>query len=536
MEALINVREVVPGTDGFNPASGTLHQHSNPGSLAAALIHSMQEGFSVVDSEGIALDANPALCEITGFSREELVGKGPPYPYWPPEEYSQIQEALGKTLNGCGSAFELTFMRKNGQRFPALVTAFTVEGRKGDPICYAATVKDITERKQGEDAIRDWNQTLELRVAARTSELKHSENRFSLLVDATFEGIVVSENGKIIDANHQIAAMLNYDLPEIIGFSVLDFVAEESRSLVARRIMDGLEGPYEFNGLRKDGTTLPMEAHGRMMNWVGKAMRVTALRDLSAAKSAEARLIRQKAELDQAVRLALISEVSAGIIHQISQPLSAIGVQVSSFTARNESGEIDSDECHHFLDELAANVSRMRDSVIHLKALANPEQAKRLPVDFNALVAESLKLVRSASESSGLETMIDMDSEIPLLLADRVQLSQVVINLVRNAMDACVDLPPERKTIRITTRAIGNQKVELCVRDSGGGLAPSVMSRLFDPFFSTKANGFGIGLRLSRTIVEAHGGTLEGCNQADGIGAIFRVTLPLGLAPSDTKV
>jgi PAS domain S-box-containing protein len=522
---------------GSNPEVG---RAGNPpvfsSSFASDLIHSMQDGFSVVDSDGVGLDANPALCQMTGFSREELVGKSPPYPYWPAEEYTTIQNAFKETLKGGGAAFELTFMRKNGQRFPVVVTAFTVEGQDGDPICYAATVQDITELNKAEEAARNWNKILEQRVATRTKELKQSESRFRRLVSATFEGIVVSKNGLIIDANQQIATMLNYEMPEMIGMAVLDFVASESRTLVARRIMDGFEGPYEFTGLRKDGTTLPMEANGRLMDWKGKTIRVSALRDLSAEKSAQARLASQKAELDQALRLALISEVSAGIIHQISQPLSAIGAHVSAFTTHYESRAVEADDFHEFLAQLADNVARMRASVIHLMALANPEQPKRLPVNYNEIVIEAIKLVQTTHERQRFVMVKEMDPYLPEILADRVQLCQVIINILSNAMDASEDLTPERHIIHITTRIIENQLIEMAVRDSGTGITPSVMSAMFNPFFTTKAKGFGVGLRLSRTIVEAHGGRIEGFNNPDGIGATFRISLPLIFKSIDTKV
>ena len=482
------------------------------------------------------MDVNPTLCQITGFTREELIGKRPPHPYWPTEAYPEIQAALEETLNESGSTFELTFMRKNGQRFPAIISAFTVVAQHRDPIRFAATVKDITERKQGEDAMRNWNQTLERRVAARTAELEQSKSRFRQLVDATCEGIIISGNGMIIDANHQIAVMLNYDLPELMGLSVLDCVAPESRPLVARRIMEGVEDPYEFTGMRKDGTTLPMEAHGRMMDWRGKEMRVTARRDLSAAKSVAAMLASQKAELDKVLRLALVSEVSAGIIHQIAQPLCAIGAHVSAFTTRYQSGEVAADRCEQFLAEIAANVARMRDSVIHLKALANPEQPKRLLINFNEMVAEALKLAQATSDEQRFGMVTEMANGLPEFPVDRVQMCQVVINLARNAMDASEDLPPERQIIHVTTRPMENQTLELLIRDSGTGIPPTVMSHLFDPFFTTKASGFGIGLRLSQTIVEAHGGTLEGYNNPDGVGATFRVALPMISFLWNTKV
>lgn len=495
--------------------------------FATNLMRSMQDGFSVLNLDGVAVEANPAFCQMTGFSMDELVGAAPPHPYWPPEDYVRIQEVLDESANGNGSTFELTFMRKTGQRFPVIVSAFTVLNRNGDPISYAATVKDITGRKQAEEAMRGWNQTLERRVAVRTAELKQSEARFRQLVDATFEGVVISENGVVIDGNPQIAAMLGCDFPEMIGRRVTDFIAPESRDLVLKRISEGFEAPYEFTGLRLDGTKMPMEAHGRMMIWQGKNARVTALRDLTSKKLAEARIEAQKTELDQALRLALLSEVSAGIVHQIGQPLSAIGASLAAAVFRFKSGEVTSGESLQLIEETALNIARMRDSVIHLRALANPEQPNRVTTDFNGMVADTLHLMRAEADSLRFDLTLDPAPDLPPLRADTVQLSQVVINLVRNALDACADCPPERRTVLIRTRAIGDRQLELCVRDSGTGIAPAVMDHLYLPFFTTKPDGFGIGLRLSRTIINAHGGTIDGCNNSDGIGATFRVVLPL---------
>ena len=117
------------------------------------LIHSMQDGFSVLDPAGVAIEANPALCRMTGFSREELVGVGPPHPYWPPEEHERISTVLGESMKGGLHVFELTFMRQNGERFPVIVSPFSVENRDGTVLSYAATVRDITERKQSQEAL-----------------------------------------------------------------------------------------------------------------------------------------------------------------------------------------------------------------------------------------------------------------------------------------------------------------------------------------------------------------------------------------------
>ena len=123
--------------------------------FSTSVIHSMQDGFSVLDLDGVAVDVNPALCAMTGFSREELVGVGPPHPYWPPESLAKIQAALSETMKSDIKQFELTFMRKNGDRFPVIVSPFPVKNRDGETVNFAATVKDITERKQAEEALKE---------------------------------------------------------------------------------------------------------------------------------------------------------------------------------------------------------------------------------------------------------------------------------------------------------------------------------------------------------------------------------------------
>jgi len=127
-----------------------------------SLIASMQDGFSVLDTHGVHLDVNPALCQMTGFSREELIGAGPPHPYWPPEAYEEIERTFQKTLRGEFGGFELTFRRKNGERFPVIVSPSWMKDAQGNVVSYFATVKDITDRKRAEEALREEEQQLSL--------------------------------------------------------------------------------------------------------------------------------------------------------------------------------------------------------------------------------------------------------------------------------------------------------------------------------------------------------------------------------------
>ena len=140
-----------------------------------SLIASMQDGFSVLDPNGVHIHVNPAFCRMTGFSREDLVGSGPPHPYWPPEEYETIGKAFEKTLKGEFRTFEFAFMRKNGERFPVLVSPSSTRDKQGNVVSYHATVKDITERKKAEEALKNSHE--ELRRLATQLQLVREKER-----------------------------------------------------------------------------------------------------------------------------------------------------------------------------------------------------------------------------------------------------------------------------------------------------------------------------------------------------------------------
>jgi PAS domain S-box-containing protein len=408
---------------------------------------------------------------------------------------------------------------------------------QGDRTLLAGYTMDVTDRVLSEKTMKEWNQTLERRVAERTAELNQSEARFRQLAEATFEGIAVTENKILVDGNPQLAEIHGYELAEMIGRPVMDFVAPESRAQVAKHIRERYGAAYECYGLRKNGSTFPAEIHACIRSWHGKQTRVTALRDLSEVKQAAARLQAQQTELEHAQRLGLVSEVSAGIIHQIGQPLCGMGANLAAALANLESCDRQSCGTLEIINDVNADVERLRETVVHLRALAHPGRATRVRFDFNAVVMDVLRLLRPEAVRRKMKIATEFFPDLPELDGDSVQLSQVIHNLVRNALDSCEGRPPELRHVGVVTRLIdGGSRIELCVRDSGIGIAPEVLENLFAPFFTTKPEGIGMGLRLSQTIVQAHGGTIEGFNNPDGDGATFRVILPVDFDADYPKV
>lgn len=481
--------------------------------------------------------------------------------YWTEETYrihdyapvdlgTDLQEHITKSLGCCAevdrpvilAAFmrcvehgdpydiEYPFTTHTGRRLWARTSAHAVwEGTR--IVKVVGNIIDVTERKQAEQTLLELNACLEYRVAERTLALNQSERRFRALAEASFEGVAISEDGILLDGNSHFARMHGYELAEMIGRPATDFIAPESQALVRARMASHRNESYEFVGMRKDGSYFPAEVRGRMEDWMGRTVRISTLRDLTESKQAAVSLHVLQAEFEQVQRLAFVSEVNAGIIHQISQPLSAMAVNIASVAARlrvceKQRCELEGCSSLEIIRDIDADIVRMRGIVSQLRALMDPQQPQYEDIDFNHAVTGVLPLLQQKAAVARISLGVELDQELRLVHANAVQVCQVIYNLIHNALEACKDAPPERRRATLTTRALNGDGIEFCVRDAGIGLSPAVAARLFTPFFSTKAGGSGIGLRLSQTIVHAHGGSITGYNNADGVGATFRVVLP----------
>ena len=502
------------------------------------LHESMMDAFASVDLTGRILESNRSFQEMVGYTNQELLhltflditpAK------WHAFEAQVVAEQI--LVKGDSGLYQKEYRRKDGTILPVELRTFLIRDAAGQPVSTWAIIRDITLRLQAKQSLRDSNRDLECRVAARAAEIVQSNARFYQLAEATFEGIAITAGGVLLDGNAQQGVIHGYALDEMIGRPVADFIAPESQELVAQRIHRGDETSYEYFGVRKDGSIFPAEAHGRMGIWMGHPMRITAVRDLSQIKKSAARFQAQQTELEQALRLSLVSEICAGIIHQIGQPICAIEINASAVTARLQHCKVQSCGSLKIIKNLEEAVASSRDIMTQLRMLIQPELGySSMQIDFNDLVAGVYRLLRPEAETRGVVLDLECGQNLPPVMANAVQLNQVILILVRNAFDACVGCLPQRQRVTLTTRALAGDRIELGVRDAGAGISPAAMTQMFAPFFSTKAEGMGIGLRLSRTIVQVHGGSLEGCNNADGFGAMFRVILPAHLGADYTKV
>jgi C4-dicarboxylate-specific signal transduction histidine kinase len=241
-------------------------------------------------------------------------------------------------------------------------------------------------------------------------------------------------------------------------------------------------------------------------------------------RRAEAEAQHDRNQLAHAARLSTVGELSASIAHEINQPLGAILLNAEEGESLLASGTADPAELREILEAIRKDDERASEVIQRLRRLLRREPTEMRPIDLNEAVDGILRLIAGAARRNGVNITTNLDPAIPKAHGDQVQIQQVLLNLIMNAMDAFSDMPQERRRLTIATSEHPSGTLEVRVSDAGPGIAPERMAKLFDPFFSTKRNGMGLGLSISRSLVHAHGGRIWVESTPDG--ATFRFSIP----------
>jgi len=277
-------------------------------------------------------------------------------------------------------------------------------------------------------------------------------------------------------------------------------------------------------GLRKDGSTFPMELSVGEVNTDGRRLFTGFVRDLTDRQQTERRLQELQDGLLHVSRLRSMGQMAAALAHELNQPLTATGNYVRAAQRLLEHAEPNLGRVREALNRAAQQTLRSGEIIRRLRAfVARGEVAKR-PESVTKLIEEASALALVGAKERGIKVLIRIDPDLPTAEVDRVQIQQVLLNLIRNAIEAMDGREVRELSIASATQ---DGTVLVSVADTGGGIAPEIASKLFQPFVTTKPEGMGIGLSVCRTIVEAHGGRLW-VEPNPGGGSVFRFTVPPG--------
>lgn len=352
--------------------------------------------------------------------------------------------------------------------------------------------------------------------------------------------ITIDELGSILSFNRAAQTAFGYSADEAIGQNVAmlmnsaDAAAHEAHlrrylHTGERRIIGAMR---VLEARRKNGETFPVELYIDEVRCGDRRLYAGFLRDISLRRELQTETVTLQRELIHVTRLGSMGEMAAALAHELNQPLTAIAAFAEAARLQLRAlGEDVPIPARENLAKVASQAVRAGEVIRRMRQLAIGGAGQRDPEDLNAIVREAMTLATIGAKALGIETSIVETSPVPPVVCDRIQVQQVIINLVRNAIDAFDEAPAPHsgasspRRITIETEADRRQAM-VSVRDTGPGVPADIIEHLFDSFLTTKALGVGLGLSVSRMIIESHGGKLWFEPHAGG-GAIFRFTLPL---------
>lgn len=358
----------------------------------------------------------------------------------------------------------------------------------------------------------------------------HLESILDTVLDAT---IVIDVTGKIMSFNISAVRQFGYSAEEVIGSNVSMLMPgpyrEQHDAYLARYLTTGEKRIIGIDrvvvGRRKDGSTFPMKLAVGEVRRGDKIYFTGFVRDLTEREESAAMLGQARSELARLARLNELGEMASTLAHELNQPLSAIANYVQGCRRMLEHAEDEpSKRMRGALDETAKQALRAGDIIRHLREFVTRGDTDKAPEDIKHLVEESGALALVGSRERGIKSIFEFGADSGMVVADRVQIQQVLINLMRNAMEAMRDSP--RRELVVRTRPVSAERMLVEVEDTGPGISDEIASQLFQPFVTTKPGGMGIGLSISKRIIESHGGELTVARNKAG-GATFTFTLPI---------
>ncbi len=472
------------------------------------------------DSNGSYILANQATANAYGMSVDELVGRRHRDVQLEAEEAAQMLADDARVLD-TGQPLSIpeetfTDSRGNVRYLTATKIPFTVSG--SEQVAILGVAVDITERKVMETQLRQREEVLRLTL----------DNAPTPIVTFDFEGNVLS-------ANRACCLMLGYTQKQLSGMTFRDFThteeittTEEFLDKARRETLETSSYPGRY--VHASGTFMQVILHNGVIHGedVQPVMLVTQIEDLTARRKAEAETKAHRERLAHIDRRNLMGEMAAGIAHEINQPLTVIANRTSAAHRRIEAGNIDLDKLLHILTKVNEQAHRAGEVIRRLHMLVKEGDSQRELYNINQIVRESLKLAEMDTRIHDIRVNTALNERLPPVVVDSVQIEQVILNLMRNAIDAMEQTPTEDRVIKVVVTERGSDHVEIVIADNGKGITEAVEARLFDAFFSTRDSGMGMGLSISRSIIIAHGGRLWFTRNIDR-GCSFHFTLPVAI-------
>jgi two-component system, LuxR family, sensor kinase FixL len=482
----------------------------------ASIVESSHDAIMGVDLEGLVTAWNAAAERVFGYRPDEIVGR-PVATLFPPSRHDSESQLIQRVAGGeTLTHYRTQRVRKDGAVLDVSLTLSPIRDADGIIIGASKIVDDVTEQMLKERRMR---------------RLEAHRDYLADLVESSNDAIVAGTlDGRIASWNKAAEKMFGYTAGEVVGLS-LSVLSPPDRRQEAEDVFQRLMGGggaihYEATLLKKDGTPmLTAVAAAQVRARSGEIRGASAImRDITEERAAEERLKSLQAELIHLSRWNTMGMMASTLAHELNQPLTAA---VNYVRAARRLMDVEKPELvriGEFLDKAVSETKLAGGIIRSLRDFIDKRETPRAAEDLNQIVGEAISLSGVTASDSTVNLETGLASSLPPLLMDKIQIEQVLLNLIRNAMDAMRD-QDERKLMIQT--ALGEPGfVLVSVTDNGPGIAPEIASRLFQPFITTKEKGMGVGLTICQSIIEGHGGRIW-AEENSPAGTAFRFLLPM---------
>ncbi len=496
-----------------------------------AMENSMLTGMRAMDMEGRITYVNPAFCAMTGFAEVDLIGREPPFPHWPDDRIDENTRLLQQELQGRSPAggIEVKVMRKDGSQFDARMYVSPLIDPKGQQTGWMTSMTNITEAKR----IRD--------------QLSASHERFTTVLEGLDAAVSVLsvQQGELLFANrsyrlwfgaesHGHAALAGASQYESAYQADLDEAVDGLSGLPTQELTEAGAEPRE---VFVDMLQMWFDVRSRYLQWTdGRLAQMLIATDITARRRIQEQAQQQADKAQVTSRLITMGEMASSVAHELNQPLTAINNYCNGIITRVRNDAIGTDDLIAALQKTARQAERAGQIIHRIRAFVKRSEPQRQAADASAIVEDALELAGIELRRRNVAIQTYVAQRLPPLMVDPILIEQVVLNLLKNAAEAIdlTQMPAARRKIelRVVPRHTPDEGgvIEFSVTDSGPGLHEEVIGRLYEAFFSTKAEGMGIGLSLCRSIIESHRGRIKAQNLYNGqsiVGCRFSFTLPV---------
>lgn len=493
---------------------GKRRDESRSQSRLAAIIASSDDAIVAMTLGGVVTDWNRAAETIFGYPAAEMIGK-PITPILPPGKENEEREILARIGRGERiEHFETRRQRKDGRIIDVSVTVSPLADEEGRIVGASKVARDVTAAMASQQALLE-------REA-------HLQSVLDTVPDAM---IVIDTRGLIQSFSAAAEKTFGYTAAEAAGRNVSMLMPEPDRGrhdgYIARYLTTGEQRIIGIGrlvvGQRRDGTTFPMELAIGEARLGDKRFFTGFVRDLTEREQTQQKLRELQAELVHMARFTALGEMASTLAHELNQPLTAVASYLNGARRLIDGGKpADLPMARGAIESAAEQALRAGQIIRRLREFVARGESDRQVEDIRALVEEASALALVGAREAGVQFTLQAADDVPPVLADKVQVQQVILNLMRNAIEAMSDGAVRELTV--TIHSVAGDMVQIDVSDTGSGIASDILPDLFQPFVTSKPHGMGVGLSISRTIMEAHGGQLW-AEPRPGGGTIFHMTL-----------